>query len=212
MVDWNTSSDLQNALKYYTTLEGHSSLAFDPANCSWADVFRLQSDAQVLYNSKAKGVSGSIRKAFRVVGDHPQYVEPLLDSIPDEMWGSALRISLGWMFSVRYDMPFRLSGKPEAQISDIQTLQLIKDAAKTREKILSAFENVPGLILAAEARRKHFQGDAGFVELVDNLCDAVLTATTKFIAVLLPKHQGKDANNHKTICGPGPMLIVPFQF
>lgn len=49
--------------------------------------------------------------------------------------------------------------------------------------------------MTAEARRMHFQGDASFVELVDNLYDAVLKATTNFIAVLLPKHQGRDTDN-----------------
>lgn len=49
---------------------------------------------------KEKGVLGQFRKAFRILGDHSESIEAVLDLIPDELWGKALRISLGWMFSV----------------------------------------------------------------------------------------------------------------
>lgn len=58
-------------------------------------------------------------------------------------------------------------------------------------KILNAFEDIPRIIAVAELKRTHFPHDMLLKDLADCLNDAVIEALTKFIAYLLPKHQGK---------------------
>lgn len=70
-------------------------------------------------------------------------------------------------------------------------LQLLKTAAKKRAKILDAFEDIPRIITTAELKRTHFPHDMVLRDLADGLNDTVVEALTKFIAYLLPKHQGK---------------------
>lgn len=187
-------SQLDGALKHYRTLECDSGIGFNAEDCSWDDVFRLLSEAKSQYEAKEKGFRGAFVSMARKAGDHADVITPAFQAIPDQYGLVVLRASLCWMFVVRrstYEMHPWLAEPEYMLTSYIGFTQLLKTAAKKRVKILNAFEDIPRIITIAELKRTHFPHDMVLRDLADGLNDAVVEALTKFIAYLLPKHQGK---------------------
>ncbi|KGO73981.1 hypothetical protein PITC_040010 [Penicillium italicum] len=87
---------------------------------------------RIEYEKKAKGSSGILHRGFRAVGDYADQITPWVDLIPSDNGLCFLSAGLKIIFGIA------------------------RQNATNREKILVAFDNIPDLILSAQARQNQW--------------------------------------------------------
>ncbi|RDL37692.1 uncharacterized protein BP5553_05125 [Venustampulla echinocandica] len=167
--------DLEEALLQYKKLKLTPTLDFDVENCSWEDVLDQMTKVKGDYEDRANGLKNTFRKVWRKMGDGDILgnINPLLDMIPNQYGLSVLRGGLAFIF------------------------YLAKKAAKKRDKIFSAFEDIPDVIARAMAKRELFPSHKRLRECSDKLYSTLLLAITHLIGYLLPKQAKQIFQNFK---------------
>ncbi|KAJ5959953.1 uncharacterized protein N7479_007103 [Penicillium vulpinum] len=125
------SADLQQSLVAYNE-SVDPKFRFNIRECTFEDVVEELDHAREEYEKKAKGLSGILHRGVRAVGDYADQITPWVDLIPSDnglcFLGAGLKIIFG----------------------------IARQNATDRERILGAFDNIPDLILSAEARQNQW--------------------------------------------------------
>ncbi|PGH23027.1 hypothetical protein AJ80_02942 [Polytolypa hystricis UAMH7299] len=155
--------DLTRALLRLKDLNLIPSLDIDVKNCSWNDVFHQMDDANVQYAKKAEGFKGFAVKFWRSMGKRADDAAPWLEFIPSEVGGGILKSGLA----------------------------LAKKSYDKKEKIFSAMEDIPFVIMRAQVMRRRFPRHEDLKTACSKGYETILEATADLISYLLPEKEVK---------------------
>ena len=68
---------------------------------TWEEVMRTAIEAEQVYQEKAKGKSGLVRRAWRNIGDSQSVINPWLELLPNGEYSSIICSGLKLVFTVR---------------------------------------------------------------------------------------------------------------